>query len=60
MMIVEVGEGGMVSLYNSRGSTHLVVDVQGWFGSGPTDPEEDGYGWSFVPRQVLLAPGGST
>jgi len=60
MMIVEVGEGGMVSLYNSRGSTHLVVDVQGWFGSGPTDPEEDGYGWSFVPQQVLLAPGGST
>jgi alpha-tubulin suppressor-like RCC1 family protein len=33
-VIVGVGSGGKVSLYNSAGSTHLVVDVAGWFDLG--------------------------
>ena len=31
MVIVPLGAGGQVSLYNNAGSTHLVVDVLGWF-----------------------------
>ena len=35
MVIVPLGTGGKVSLYNSSGSTDLVVDVLGWFPTGP-------------------------
>jgi len=35
MVIVPLGSGGKVSLYNSSGSTDLVVDVLGWFPTGP-------------------------
>ena len=31
MVIVPLGAGGQISLYNNAGSTHLVVDVLGWF-----------------------------
>lgn len=31
MVVVDVGDGGNVSLYNLAGSTHVVVDVLGWF-----------------------------
>ena len=31
MAIVEVGQNGRISLYNLSGSTHVVVDVLGWF-----------------------------
>lgn len=30
-VVAKVGTGGMVSIYNAQGSTHVVVDVQGWF-----------------------------
>lgn len=33
MVIVPVGSGGKVSLYNDAGSTNLVVDVLGWYSS---------------------------
>jgi hypothetical protein len=33
MVVVDVGDGGKVSLYNLAGSTHVVVDVLGWFPS---------------------------
>lgn len=29
---VKVGGSGKVNLYNSRGSTHVVADVAGWYG----------------------------
>jgi len=32
LVIVKVGTGGKVRLYNNGGSTHLVADVAGWFG----------------------------
>ncbi|MFT3791121.1 MAG: S8 family serine peptidase [Rudaea sp.] len=31
LVIVKVGTGGDVSLFNAQSSTHLVVDVVGWF-----------------------------
>lgn len=30
-VIVAVGDGGKVSIFNANGDTHLVVDVTGWF-----------------------------
>lgn len=38
--IIGVGPGGTIELYNSSGSSHLVVDITGWFAStaqGPTN-----------------------
>jgi alpha-tubulin suppressor-like RCC1 family protein len=37
LVIVQVGAGGKVSLFNSNGNTHLIVDVFGWF-PGTTPP----------------------
>ena len=36
--VLGVGSGGTISVYNPRGSTHVIVDVSGWFpvGSGVT------------------------
>ena len=32
LVMVNVGDGGRVSLYNSNGSAHVVADVAGWYG----------------------------
>ena len=34
LVIVKVGEGGQVNLYNHAGTAHLIADVAGWFGDG--------------------------
>jgi outer membrane protein assembly factor BamB len=34
LVIVKVGEGGKVDLYNHAGTAHLIADVAGWFGDG--------------------------
>ena len=45
LAVVPLGDDGAITLYNDQGTTHLVVDVVGWFvvGSGaffqPTAPE---------------------
>ena len=39
MAIVRVGEGGQISVFNSAGETHVVVDVLGWF---PADASYSG------------------
>jgi hypothetical protein len=31
LVVVKVGAGGQVALYNNSGSTHLVADVAGWY-----------------------------
>jgi len=41
------GAGGMVNLFNSAGSTHLIADVAGWYSDG------GGLGAGYVP----VAPG---
>jgi hypothetical protein len=33
LVLVKVGAGGNVSLFNSGGSTHVIADVAGWFGT---------------------------
>ena len=33
LVIVKLGAGGSVSFYNNVGSTHVVVDVVGWYGA---------------------------
>ena len=30
-VVVKVGEGGRVSLYNNLGSVHMIADVAGWY-----------------------------
>ncbi len=32
LVVVKVGAGGFVNLYNDTGQTHLLADVVGWFG----------------------------
>ena len=50
LVVVKVGAGGQVDLYNSAGATHVVADVAGWFGleGGP------GSGFWPVPPQRIL------
>lgn len=33
-VVVGVGSGGRISIYNSAGSSHVIVDVAGWFAQG--------------------------
>ncbi len=50
-VLVQVGADGMISLFNSAGSTHVVVDVTGWFsgtqvsegGGGPAVSADGGH-----------------
>jgi outer membrane protein assembly factor BamB len=51
MVVVKVGQGGKVSLFNYSGSTDLVVDVAGWYGLGD-DPEGARYS-PLVPARLL-------
>jgi len=34
LVVVKLGAGGKVSLYNSAGLTHLIADVAGWYDNG--------------------------
>ena len=55
MVIVPVGAGGAISIFNSAGTTHLAVDVLGWF------PSPSAAGTSLVSELLDNAPrGGST
>ena len=38
LVVVKVGAGGTVSLYNAAGSTEVVADVAGWYGEVQTAP----------------------
>ena len=46
MVIVPVGSDGQISIYNSAGMTHVLVDVLGWFG------DSAGYA-GFAPARLL-------
>jgi plastocyanin len=35
LVVVKVGTGGLVSLFNELGQVHVIADVVGWFGAGP-------------------------
>jgi outer membrane protein assembly factor BamB len=34
LVLVKVGAGGRINLYNSAGTAHVIADVEGWFGDG--------------------------
>jgi hypothetical protein len=54
MVIVPVGAGGQVSIYNNSGSTQVIVDVLGWFPTGQGVAP-------LVPARLMdTRPGGST
>ena len=36
MVIVPLGAGGQISIFNETGSTDVIVDVLGWFPTGPS------------------------
>ena len=44
LVTVPVGEGGKVRVYNTAGTPHVLIDVEGWYGASgaslfqPTDP----------------------
>lgn len=37
-VIVPVGSGGQISMYNLKGITDIAIDVNGWFGDGTESP----------------------
>jgi hypothetical protein len=54
LVIVQVGQGGNVRLYNNLGATHVLADVEGWF------PIGSDYS-SVVPARLLdTRPGNPT
>src|SRR5439155_1932349 len=36
LVVVKVGAGGQVDIYNNHGTTHVVADVFGWYGGPAT------------------------
>ena len=50
LVVVKVGAGGQVDLYNNVGATHVVADVAGWFGLDGAA----GSGFTALPPQRIL------
>lgn len=49
-VVVKVGDGGQVDLFNGLGSAHVIADVAGWFG----DEGADGAGYvPVMPGRIL-------
>lgn len=51
LVTVALGDGGAVSLSTSRGATHVILDVVGWYGDG-TDSSRVGF-FPLEPRRIL-------
>lgn len=51
LVVVRLGAGGRVSMFNATGSSHLVVDVTGWYSDAGTGNE--GRYQALVPARVL-------
>ena len=65
LVVVKVGTGGAVSLFNDAGQTHVLADVVGWFGVPPPAVNVERtmsvtieHPHLFVPDQVV-APAGA-
>jgi hypothetical protein len=52
-VIVKVGTGGQVSLFNGPGTTDVVVDVGGWFTDGSDATATGGQFTGLTPARVL-------
>jgi len=60
-VIVKLGTGGKVTLYNAYGNVDLVADVNGWFTDGSGSSAADGSGDIFfgtTPTRILDTRGG--
>jgi hypothetical protein len=64
LVVVKLGAGGKVNLFNSSGSTHVIFDVAGWYSDSGTG--NAGRYTALVPARLLdtrggprLGPGGS-
>jgi hypothetical protein len=56
LVIAKVGADGSISVFNKRGATHVVGDVQGYFTTGTA---ESGGGYNgLTPARVLSSPVG--
>ena len=53
MVVAKVGTGGKFSIYNSSGSTHVVVDVSGWYSDGTGTAFAGGQYTALSPARVL-------
>ena len=53
LVTAKVGSDGKVAVYNSAGSTHVVMDVVGWFGTGGTSLN------ALSPARILDTRGGA-
>jgi hypothetical protein len=51
LVVVKVGAGGKVNLFNNSGSTHVIADVAGWYGADGTTPV--GTYTEFAPTRIL-------
>jgi hypothetical protein len=51
MVVAKLGADGSVSIFNPAGSTHVVVDVEGWFGLAGAPPG-DRFN-ALVPARIL-------
>jgi hypothetical protein len=51
LVVVKVGAGGRVSMFNSSGTTHVIYDVAGWFSDTATGA--DGRYNPLVPARIL-------
>jgi hypothetical protein len=60
-VIVKLGTGGKVTLYNAYGTVDLIADVNGWFTDGSGSTQATGSGDIFVgttPNRILDTRGG--
>ncbi|MCA1657211.1 MAG: hypothetical protein LC713_05820, partial [Actinobacteria bacterium] len=51
LVVVKLGTGGRVNLFNSAGSTHVIFDVAGWYSDNPNGA--DGRYQPLVPARIL-------
>jgi hypothetical protein len=53
LVVVKVSAGGTVSVLNAAGSTHVILDVAGWYSNDGTAPDHDGRYTAVVPSRLL-------
>jgi len=53
LVVVKVGVGGRVSMFNSAGATDVIYDVAGWFSEPGTGGGNDGLYAPLVPARIL-------
>jgi hypothetical protein len=57
MVLIGIGAGGLVSVFNAIGSTHVLVDVAGWFSGGFNPITPTRFLDTRLPGQIPLQPG---